>query len=48
MDGQPGLNVPNSRDTAATLIAWGDEFSRQHEDTDRTEKEFLDEIYRCV
>ena len=28
----------NSRDTAATLIAWGDEFSRQHE--------FLDEIYR--
>ena len=36
----------NSRDTAATLIAWGDEFSRQHEDTDRTEKEFLDEIYR--
>ena len=36
----------NSRDTAATLIAWGDEFSRQHEDTDWTEKEFLDEIYR--
>ena len=36
----------NFRDTAATLIAWGDEFSRQHEDTDWTEKEFLDEIYR--
>ena len=36
----------NSRDTAATLIAWGDEFSRQHEDTDWTEKEYLDEIYR--
>ncbi|MBV4326721.1 hypothetical protein KSZ17_15500, partial [Alistipes finegoldii] len=36
----------NSRDTAATLIAWGDEFSRQHEDTDRTEKEYLDKIYR--
>ena len=36
----------NSRDTAATLIAWGDEFSRQHGDANRTEKEFLDEIYR--
>ena len=36
----------NSRDTAATLIAWGDEFSRQHGDTDRTEKEYPDEIYR--
>ena len=36
----------NSRDTAATIIAWGDEFSRQHEDTDWTEKEYLDEIYR--
>ena len=34
----------NSRDTAATIIAWGDEFSRQHEDTDWTEKEYLDEI----
>ena len=36
----------NSRDTAATLIAWGDEFSRQHGDANRMEKEFLDEIYR--
>ena len=36
----------NSRDTAATLIAWGDEFSRQHGDANRTEKEYLDEIYR--
>ena len=36
----------NFRDTAATLIAWGDEFSRQHGDANRTEKEYLDEIYR--
>ena len=36
----------NSRDTAATLIAWGDEFSRRHEDTDWAEKEYPDEIYR--
>ena len=36
----------NSRDTAATLIAWGDEFSRQHENTDWAEKEYLDEICR--
>jgi len=36
----------NSRDTAATLIAWGDEFFRQHGDANRTEKEYLDEIYR--
>ena len=36
----------NSRDTAATLIAWGDEFSRQHGDANRTEKEYLDEICR--
>ena len=36
----------NSRDTVATLIAWGDEFSRQHGDTDRTEKEYLDGICR--
>ena len=36
----------NSRDTVATLIAWGDEFSRRHEGTDWTEKEYLDEIYR--
>ena len=36
----------NSRDTAATLIAWGDEFSRQYGDTDWTEKEYLNEIYR--
>ena len=38
----------NSRDTVATLIAWGDEFSRQHEDTDWAEKEYLDEIYRFI
>ena len=36
----------NFRDTAATLIAWGDEFSRQHGDANRTEKEYPDEIYR--
>ena len=36
----------NSRDTAATLIAWGDEFSRQHGDANRTEKEYPDEICR--
>ena len=36
----------NFRDTAATLIAWGDEFSRQHGDANRTEKEYLDEICR--
>jgi len=36
----------NSRDTAATLIAWGDEFSRQHGDANRMEKEYPDEIYR--
>ena len=36
----------NFRDTAATLIAWGDEFSRRHEDTDWAEKEYPDEIYR--
>ena len=36
----------NSRDTITTLIAWGDEFSRQHGDANRMEKEFLDEIYR--
>ena len=36
----------NFRDTAATLIAWGDEFSRRHEDTDWAEKEYLDKIYR--
>lgn len=36
----------NSRDTITTLIAWGDEFSRQHGDTDWTGKEYLDEIYR--
>ena len=34
----------NFRDTAATLIAWGDEFSRRHEDTDWAEKEYLDKI----
>lgn len=28
----------NSRDTAATLIAWGDEFSRRHRNTDWTER----------
>ena len=38
----------NSRDTVATLIAWGDEFSRQHGNTDWTEKEYLDEIYRFI
>ena len=27
----------NFRDTAATLIAWGDEFSRQHGDANRME-----------
>ena len=36
----------NSRDTITTLIAWGDEFSRQHGDANRMEKEYLDEIYR--
>ena len=36
----------NFRDTAATLIAWGDEFSRQHGDANRTEKEYPDEICR--
>ena len=36
----------NSRDTAAMLIAWGDEFSRQHGDANRTEKEYPDEICR--
>ena len=36
----------NSRDTAATLIAWGDEFSRQHGVANRMEKEYPDEIYR--
>lgn len=36
----------NSRDTITTLIAWGDEFSRQHGDTDWTGKEYLDEIYQ--
>ena len=36
----------NSRDTVATLIVWGDEFSRRHEDTDWAEKEYPDEIYR--
>ena len=38
----------NSRDTAATLIAWGDEFSRRHGNTDWAEKEYLDEIYRFI
>ena len=36
----------NSRDTITTLIAWGDEFFRQHGDANRTEKEYLDEICR--
>lgn len=36
----------NPRDTITTLIAWGDEFSRQHGDTDWMEKEYLDEICR--
>ena len=38
----------NSRDTVATLIAWGDEFSRQLGNTDWTEKKYLDEIYRFI
>ena len=36
----------NSRDTITTLIAWGDEFFRQHGVANRMEKEYPDEIYR--
>lgn len=35
----------NSRDTISTIIAWADEFSRQNQDTDWIDKEYLDEIY---
>lgn len=35
----------NSRDTISTIIAWADEFTRQNQDTDWIDKEYLDEIY---
>lgn len=35
----------NSRDTISTIIAWADEFSRQNQDTDWIDKEYLDEIH---
>lgn len=35
----------NSRDTISTIIAWADEFSRLHRDTDWIDKKYLDEIY---
>lgn len=35
----------NSRDTISTIIAWANEFSRKHRDTDWAEVEYLDEIY---
>lgn len=35
----------NSRDTISTIIAWANEFSRKHRDTDWGDKEYLNEIY---
>lgn len=35
----------NSRETISTIINWADEFTRQHQDTDWNEVEYLDTIY---
>lgn len=35
----------NSRDTISMIIAWAGEFTRQNQNTDWGEKEYLDEIY---
>lgn len=35
----------NSRDTIDTIIHWANEFTRQHQDTDWNEVEYLDTIY---
>ena len=35
----------NSRDTISTIIAWAGEFTRQNQNTDWGDKEYLDEIY---
>lgn len=44
--GAQGFNpTGNSRDTIDTIIHWANEFTRQHQDTDWNEIEYLDTIY---